>query len=62
MDRKEAGAGLANLQLLGSRGQWVLVRSPAAKAWGGQSGGGAQSDGSRGEEAKDRPARQLPIA
>src|SRR6516165_3014794 len=33
MDQKEAGARLADLQLLRSRRQWVLVRSQAAKAW-----------------------------
>jgi hypothetical protein len=57
----EAGAGLADLQLLRSRRQWVLVRPQAPKAWSGQPGGGAQSDGPRGKEAKDRSARQLSI-
>src|SRR5215831_4848061 len=61
MDQKEAGTRLADLQLLRSRRQWVLVGSQAAKARGGQPGGGGQSDGPRGKEAKDRSARQLSI-
>src|ERR1700730_15713934 len=51
---QEVERRLADLQLLRSRSQRLLVTSPASGAGSQEPGGGAQGDGSRRQEAKDR--------
>src|SRR5260221_11002062 len=59
MGQEEVGRRLADLQLLRGRSQWLLASPGANQAGNKEPGGGAQGNGPRRQEAKDRSARQL---